>query len=205
MRATALAAIALLAATATACSSDSGAMPKGARSTKIAGHKAFEEGSGTTAVVMIHGLTTHKDSWNSLLPVLAKAGYWGIAYDYDSSKSADVAEIVAYARAHGATRIVLAGSSLGAQHALETADSLHADAVVTFSSEVERTIKEPLLAIASQGDGQTATYAKRNAAAAGPHSKSIIVAGSTHGIDLVHPHPEAMTAVTDWLSTVLAR
>jgi pimeloyl-ACP methyl ester carboxylesterase len=154
---------------------------------------------------MIHGATTHKDSWNSLLPVLADAGYWAIAYDYDSSKSADVAEIVAYARAHGAKRIVLAGSSLGAEHALETADPLHVDAVVNFSSEVERTIKEPLLAITSQGDGQTATYAKHNAKAAGRGSTYDIVTGSTHGIDLVHPHPEAMTAVTAWLSQILKR
>jgi alpha-beta hydrolase superfamily lysophospholipase len=191
-----------------ACSS-SASPPKGARTTKFAGHNAVEQGSGTTAVVMIHGKSTHKDSWFPLMPKLAAAGYWAIAYDYDSQGSGDLAEIVAYARAHGAKRLVLAGSSLGAQHALEAADALHADAVITFSSEVEHTIREPLLAIASVGDGDTVTYARHNVDTAkhsGAHDTKIVeVKGSTHGIDMVNPHPEVMKVVTDWLRTVLAR
>jgi pimeloyl-ACP methyl ester carboxylesterase len=188
---------------AAACSSDAPSGPKGSRQLSIAGHAAVEQGSGTTAVIMIHGATTHKDSFYPLMPKIAGAGDWAIAYDYDSSGSGDIAEIVVYAKAHGAKRIVLVGSSLGAQNALTAADALHVAAVVTFSSEVEHAIKEPLLAIASEHDGSTATYAKHNADAAGPGSQLDIVSGSTHGIDLVHPHPEAMTTVTDWLAKTL--
>ncbi len=198
-----LAAIALLGALA-GCSSSSASAPKGSRQLSIAGHAAVEMGAGrATVVVMIHGLTTHKDSWYPLMPALTTAGAWTIAYDYDSSKSADVAAIVDYAKAHGATRVVLVGSSLGAQHALESAGSLHAAAVVTFSSEVDRTIKEPLLAIASKGDGDTAAIAGRNVDQAATHgghdSQVVVVDGSTHGIDLVHPHPEVITTVVSWL------
>ena len=107
-------------------------------------------------------------------------------------------------RVHTALRqIVLVGSSLGAQHALESADSLHVNAVVAFSAEVERTVKEPLLAIASQHDGSTTTYASHNVQNAGPHSQLTIVSGNTHGIDLVNPHPEVKATVTKWLATVL--
>ena len=184
----------LMVGIAAACSSDPPSAPKGAHAPRSQATRRSSRVRGTTAVVMIHGATTHKDSWYPLMPQASpNAGYWAIAYDYDSSKSADVAEIVAYARAHGAKRIVLVGSSLGAEHALETADPLHVDAVVNFSSEVEHTVKEPLLAIASHGDGNTAVYAQHNVSGRGPESKVVIVNGSTHGIDLVHPHPEAMT------------
>ncbi len=200
--------IAVLIGALAGCSSSGASIPKGARRTTIAGHAAVEMGFGSTAVVMIHGLTTHKESWFPLMPRLASQGAWTIAYDYDANgQSADVAEIVAYARANGATRIVLAGSSLGAQHALEAADALHVNAVITFSSEVERTIKEPLLAIASRGDGDTATIAAHIVDEAATHgglnSEVDVVDGSTHGIDLVNPHPEAMTTVSDWLTKVL--
>lgn len=198
-----LAVIALLGAAA-ACSSSAASTPKGAHAFSIAGHHAVELGTGTTAVVMIHGATTHKDSFYPLMPALAAAGYWGIAYDYDSSGSADVAEIVAYARTHGAQKVVLIGSSLGAQHAMEAADSLHVNAVVAFSAEIERTVKEPLLAIASEHDGNTVTYATQNVHNAGPNSQLTIVSGNTHGIDLVNPHPEAKATVTKWLAKILA-
>jgi hypothetical protein len=186
-----------------ACSSSEASAPKRSTNITIAGHQAVETGQGTTAVVLIHGATTHKDAFYPLMPVLAAAGDWAIAYDYNSSGNADVDKIVAYARAHGATTIVLCGSSLGAERALESADALHVDAVVNFSSEIERTIKEPLLAIASLHDGQTATYARHNVSVAGPGSQLDVVSGSTHGIDLVHPHPEAMKTVTTWLAQVL--
>ncbi len=188
-----------------ACSKGQSSPPNGATKTTIAGHAAVQMGKGTTAIVMIHGASTHKDSFNSLLPKIAAAGDWAIAYDYNSSGSAEVDKIVAFARTHGAEHVVLIGSSLGAEHALESAGALHVDAVVTFSSEVERTVHEPLLAIASEHDGSTATYAANNVTAAGPRSRLDVVSGSTHGIDLVHPHPEVMTRLIAWLSQVVPK
>ncbi len=195
------------AAALAACASSSAPVPAGATTIEIANHAAVVMGSekATVAVVMVHGRSTHKDSWYDVMPKITGAGYRAIAYDYDATGGAGIAAVVAYERAHGAKTIVLMGSSLGAGHVLRSAIPAltHPAAVITFSAVEIVTIDPaiPVFAIASKGDGNTAKNA--HAIARGVKSQELIVTGATHGVDLVHPHPEVVDAIVTWLAKTL--
>ncbi len=194
-------------ATLGGCANSTATTPSGARSLTIAGHAAVEYGSvaATTVVVMVHGRTTHKDSWYPLFRQVGSAGYRAVAYDYDATGDADVRAVVQYERAHGTTTIVLMGSSLGAGHALRGGNdaTIRAVAVVSISAVAVATTIAPVLAIASLGDGATPANAREIVQRSGHGSESLIVSGSTHGVDLVHPHPEVVSAIIAWLKKTL--
>ena len=200
----AIAGVALVTAFTAQCSSNI-QKPPGLRTTTVAGHVAAELGEpqAKTAIVMVHGRSTHKDSWYPMMPKLAAAGYRTIAYDYDSSAEAEIATVVKQVRAEGAEHIVLMGSSLGAGHALRASNDcvVAADATITFSAvEVVASPFQPVLAIASEKDGDTTANARAIAKNQGLRSQALIIKGATHGVDLVNNHPEAIDAVVRWLA-----
>jgi pimeloyl-ACP methyl ester carboxylesterase len=191
----------------TACSSSTAPvhLPSGVDAGVIAGHPALQAGHGATAIVMVHGATTHKEQWLVMLPPLARAGYRAIALDLGPDRKAAVEAAINDARETGATRIVLFGSSLGAQDALEEASATgratDIAAVVTFSAVVVRTAPTPVLAIASEHDpnADTVSIARTIASGSGHDSTTIVVSGSTHGADLVQQHREVIDEVIRWL------
>ncbi len=177
------------------------AAPAATRTITVAGHAATETGNGTTAIVLVHGASTHKDSWYPLMPALASAGYTALALDLGSDRAGAVQAAVTYVRAHGSRTVVLMGSSLGAQNALDA--SQHGDyaAVVTFSAVTAVTTHLPVLAIASRDDptADTVSIAHQIVAGSGTGSETFVVTGSTHGVALVPKHPEAVKELLRWL------
>jgi Alpha/beta hydrolase family len=204
----ALSGVVLLTTFAAQCGTDI-AKPEGLRMTTLAGHSTAELGnaSATKAVVMVHGRSTHKDSWYPVMPKLAAAGYRTVAYDYDSSGDADVAAVVQQLRDDGVTEFVLMGSSLGAGHALRASRDcdVGARATITYSAvEAVDVPFQPILAVASKNDGTTAAKANEIANNQGLRSRALIIAGSTHGVDMVNGHPEAIDQVVEWLKALPA-
>ncbi len=200
--------IALIATFTTQCGSEV-AKPDGLRLTTIAGHSTAELGNteAPTAIVMVHGRSTHKDSWYPVMPKLVAAGYRAVAYDYDSSGDPDIAAVVQQLRGEGVGTFVLMGSSLGAGHVLRASNDceIAAYATITFSAgEIIKVPGQPILAIASNGDGETAATARALTESQELQSKAEIVQGSTHGVDLVNGHPETIDAAVDWLKIVMA-
>jgi acetyl esterase/lipase len=179
--------------------------PTAARTLQISGHAASEMGQGSTAVVLVHGASTHKDSWFPLMPALAGAGYDAVALDLGTDRAAAVQAAVTYVRAHGAKQVVLMGSSLGAADVLEAAADGDYAAVVTFSAVSTHTTDEPVYAIASRNDptADTVSIANEIVAGSGAHSARLVVEGGTHGVALVPGHPEAVTLLLRWLRAVL--
>jgi pimeloyl-ACP methyl ester carboxylesterase len=207
----AIAAVAVTAAVAsigTACSSSSHPDPAklGVRSLTIAGHAALQDGFGPRAVVMAHGATTHKEQWLPLMPTLARAGYDVVALDLGDDRAAAVQDAVAYVKQHGASTIVLMGSSAGAGDVLAAAASGRYAAVVTFSAVSVRTTDEPVLAIASKDESSPAmTVAPQIVHGSGKGSTVHVVEGNVHGADMVKQHPEVGAYVVSWLATTLGR
>ena len=200
----AIAGVAFITTFAAQCGSNTH-KPAGLRTASVAGHASAELGDrqAKTAIVMVHGRSTHKDSWYPMMPKLAAAGYRTIAYDYDSSADAEIAAVVKQVRAEGAEQIVLMGSSLGAGHALRASNDcvVAAEATVTFSAvAVVETPLQSVLAIASKKDGDTAANARAIANNQGLQSRALVIEGATHGVDLVNHHPEAIDAVVQWLA-----
>ena len=74
-------------------------------------------------------------------------------------------------------------------------------AVVTFSvgDNGSWSIEEPGLFIASEGDGGTADAARALADRFG--GKAVVVDGSTHGADLLEPHPEVIDEVVAFIKS----
>lgn len=195
---------------AAACSSSSSPrVPAGVQAGVIAGHAALQAGSGSTAIVLIHGASTHKEQWLVLMPALARAGYRAVALDLGVDRAAAVDAAIRDVRATGATRVVLFGSSRGAQDALEAAAATGRTTdivvVVTFSAVVVRSAPAPVLAIASQHEqvGDTVSIARDIVRGSGRGSTTIVVPGGTHGVDLVQQHREVIDQVIAWLKTVV--
>lgn len=188
------------------CGSDV-AKPDGLRMTTIAGHSTAELGdtNAATAIVMLHGRSTHKDSWYPMMPKLVAAGYRAVAYDYDSSGDPDIVAVIEQLRGERVGSFVLMGSSLGAGHVLRASNDceIAAYATITFSAgEVVDVPGQPILAIASNDDGTTAATARAISDNRGLSSRAEIIEGSTHGVDLVNDHPETIDAVVEWLKSL---
>lgn len=158
------------------------------------------------------------ESWYSAMDDFAAAGYHVIAFDArgvgdsEGTRSGDPAEraddieaVIADARSRGASRVVVMGSSLGAEATLTVARRNDLDAVVGVSpASVPAAldeVTEPAFFVASRGDAGPAA----NAAALGRHFRRApkIVGGSEHGADLFADHPEAIRAVLAYLAEVV--
>jgi pimeloyl-ACP methyl ester carboxylesterase len=206
------------------CSSGgSVAAPTGSREVSFAGPGdtelvGRELGEGSVALVLAHGAGTTMESWYAPMDAFADAGYRVLAFDArgvgDSSgtrstdpaaRAVDIEAAMRFARAQGASRVVVMGSSLGAQATLMVAGRNDVAAVVGVSPATVPdgldAITAPAFFVASAGDRGPAT----NARALGRHfdRPARIVAGSVHGADLFTDHPEATRAVVAFLTEVV--
>jgi pimeloyl-ACP methyl ester carboxylesterase len=212
-----------------ACSDDPEASPPaGSRAVEVPGPEgsrlaARELGRGPVALVLAHGATTNMSSWYAPMDELADAGYRVLAFDArgvgDSSGSAstdpearveDIGAVIRSVRAGGADRVVVMGSSLGAQAALLVAERASGDgpvdaavdAVVGVSPATvpsgAGSIRVPAFFVASEDDRGPAADAR--ALGRELDAEVEIVPGSIHGSDLFAEHPEATRALVAFLT-----
>jgi len=181
-------------------------------------------GSGTTGIVLAHEYESDACNWLPYAKKLADLGYTTLAFDFagngasdlangTQSNDADVKEAAAYLRAHGATKIVLMGASMGAQASLNDAADVRPEAVVSLSSpwsfgnEVvdpsKVTVPVLLMAGTTDSDGGFADSAKLIAAKAPSKHKTVkLVDSSEHGTSLLRSSQSA--AVEKDIETFLA-
>ncbi len=166
---------------------------------------AVEMGDGPVGVVLAHGASTTKELWYPLMPALADAGMHAVAFDFGSDRAGDVRAAMSYLQDTGAEKIVLIGSSLGGANVLDVASRDQVAAIVTFSvgDSGSWSIDEPGLFIASEGDGGTADATRSLADRF--DGKAVVVDGSTHGADLLKPHPEVIDDVVAFIQRATQR
>jgi pimeloyl-ACP methyl ester carboxylesterase len=199
------------------------AVPKGSRSVVFAGPGETrlvgrELGRGSVALVLAHGAGTTMESWYAPMEAFADAGYRVLAFDargvggstgalsYDpAARAADIEATLQHVRDEGVSRVVVMGSSLGAQAALIVAGREDVAAVVGVSPatvpEGLDAITAPALFVASAGDRGPAQNARMLARHFGRPAR--IVSGSVHGADLFADHPQAARAVVGFLTGVV--
>ena len=178
-------------------------------------------GSGSTAVVLVHGSGQDLCDWLWFVPRLVDMGVTVVPYDLrgrGSSSGAkgaveplprDLAAVVDAARKDGAERVVLVGTSLGAATALVAAGRIDppVDAVVAVSppgrlgaevvADAATSYDGPVyLVVAKDDDGYPATV--RDLATALPGAKEpIVVDGSEHGLRLVQARPDDVASAVE--------
>jgi pimeloyl-ACP methyl ester carboxylesterase len=163
-------------------------------------------GSGRTAVIFSNQTDTLQPPWIGVAQQLAARGYLAFTYDYrgkgDSGGEFDFAPLVkdehaaiAYARMHGATRVVLVGASLGGLVVVKSATRESTAGIVSISApdswpglevadNAVRAIKAPKLFVNSEHD----TYAEDTRhmyELASPPKDIHIYAGNGHGVQLL--------------------
>jgi alpha-beta hydrolase superfamily lysophospholipase len=203
-----------------ACGGAGSSPPSGARSIEIDGPggtvlSARELGKGPVTIVLAHGAGTTMESWYGAMDDFAAAGYRVVAFDArgvgdsegtrvtdPAARSEDITAVVQDARDRGASRVVVMGSSLGAEATFMVARDEELDAVVGVSPATVPAgldeVTEPAFFVASRGDVGPAA----NAAELGRHfgRPPKIVSGSVHGADLFAEHPEAARAILAFLA-----
>ena len=156
---------------------------------------AVEMGDGPVGVVLAHGTSTTKELWYPLMPALANAGMHAVAFDFGSDRDGDVRAAISYlpGRGRAEDRVGRLVARWGKRARRRVRDQVAA--VVTFSVGESGTwsIDVPGLYIASEGDGGTADAARSLADRFG--GRAVVVHGSTHGADLLQPHPEVIAQV----------
>ena len=179
--------------------------PDNVATVAIAGHTVAQLGTGATAIIMLHGKSTHRDAFYPYMPKLATAGFATYSIDYPSGQlpRAAVSAVKEYAFARGATSFVLMGSSLGAGYALQLSD-LKPAATIAISAVSLNPTSGLVMSIASKNDGTTASIATDTVAVSASGSKALIVSGQTHGAAMIHNHPEILPAIIDFLTAFRA-
>ena len=149
---------------------------------------ALETGGGKVGVVLLHESPADLCGWLPFMPVLSRAGFRVLAFDFrgfgDSDRPQKTSDFLAYGpdiraavarlREQGAKRVFLIGASFGGVAALTYAPGLPVSGVVSFSGE---------LAIPGTG---------LNAYAAVPHLRvPLLIVDARH--DRYLPVPDALT------------
>jgi alpha/beta superfamily hydrolase len=104
-------------------------------------------GQGTTAIIFSAMDADPKEEWADVAPLLAARGYMTLAYDYRGLGQSqghyireqlvsDLRAAVEAARAKGATKIVLMGSSIGGLVTAKVAATAHPAATVVLSAPI---------------------------------------------------------------------
>jgi alpha-beta hydrolase superfamily lysophospholipase len=121
---------------------------------------AFDAGSGSTAVVLVHESPASLCGWLPYIPTLTAAGFRVLAFDLRGfghsgvpagvpyrAYDRDLAAMVARAHADGAKRVFLLGASYGGALSLTYAPRLRVDGVISLSGEtyLPSTHANPLL------------------------------------------------------------
>lgn len=160
-------------------------------------------GSGKTALIFSNGKGVTMSLWDSVAQIMADRGYMSFRYDYrglGQSQGSDMPEqrendlraAVVAAQAHGASRVVLVGSSFGGLLSASLATEVHADAIVVVSSplmdsgiflsdEKLRGLTMPKLLIVSQFDSSFTSNTQHIYDLAPQPKQITIYPGKQHG------------------------
>lgn len=170
-------------------------------------------GSAETAVVLGHMRGSNKEAWTDVAVSLAKNGISAFAFDFrgyagqkgkkDTHVVDDMTAAVDAIRAKGATKVIVAGASMGATAAVAVAGQQDVHGVIAVSPAAEFSdadanaeapnITEPALFIAAIDDQPYASDAAALAKAAS--GRYVTYPGGAHGTDLFSEHGAAPTAL----------
>ncbi|MET7403696.1 alpha/beta fold hydrolase [Dactylosporangium sp. NPDC005572] len=181
-------------------------------------------GTGRTALVLAPQASANACSWLSWAKQQAAAGYRVLAFDFNgegrsrrgpgSTMPGDVTAAAAFARAQGATAVVLIGASRGGTAVLAAAPAVNPTAVVSLSAPSSYSgmdalaavpkLTAPVLYLAATGDSGFAEDARAlHAATPGDRRTLQLVPGALHGTAFLtitaEGAPEAITALTAFL------
>ena len=169
-------------------------------------------GQGQTVIIFSNQTDTTAGNWQPIAQQVAARGYAALSYDYrgrgDSqgtrdlgpSMLTDLRAAVAYARAHGARRVVLVGASIGGAvtanvaAGADVASSLAAVAIISAPSDfasglsvtpaVMAHISAPKLLMNSKGDAYASDIQTMYDEALQPKAIQLYPGGD-HGLDLL--------------------
>lgn len=161
--------------------------------------EAFASGSGGTALVFAHQADGDVCQWVPRAMDLAKDGYRVVAVNSAGSEVAELTAAVKYARAKGATKVLLIGASKGGTAVLSAAGviSPKVDAVVSLSapatyggmdaSSVVPNLTMPVFYMAADLDSSFADSTRRlsKATRKAEEDDLDIVDGSSHGVSML--------------------
>jgi pimeloyl-ACP methyl ester carboxylesterase len=155
---------------------------------------------GTTAIICSHELRGTKADWSDSAPWFAARGFMVLAYDfrgngdsqglYDLGKGdQDLLAAIAFVHSHGAKKVILLGSSMGADISLIVAAETQVAGVITLSPEYLfglsndeiKAISAPKLFINSEGDIY-ASDTQQMFQNARPPKELHLYTGSAHGV-----------------------
>jgi pimeloyl-ACP methyl ester carboxylesterase len=190
----------------------------------------IEAGSGKTTAVLAHGGRSNLCDTLTFATRLAASGYRVVAFDFRGSGRSDspstnalalgrdIAAAVAHARATGAERVFLIGSSMGGAAIVQNTSALRVDGRISLSGTrlwpsfgindpagVAR-IREPFLYVGSRDDSRAplkeARGIFRRVGAVDKHTA--FYPGSYHGWELLDSSPfapKARSLVLRWLES----
>lgn len=181
-------------------------------------------GDGPRGVVLAHMRSRDRSTWDTFARAAAAEGLHVLAFDFrgyggssgqrDTALDTDVLAAVDVLAGRGATRIVVAGASMGATAAINVAARAELAGVVSLSApadfgalqalDLAGDVGEPMLIVTAEGDQPYADTAVALAEAA-PVSQLQILSGRAHGTNLFADHDAVLTQsmlsfITDRLS-----
>lgn len=155
---------------------------------------------GTTAIICSHELRGTKADWSNSAPWFAARGFMVLAYDfrgygdsqglYDLGKvDQDLLAAINFVHSHGAKKVILLGSSMGADISLIVAAETPVAGVITLSPEYLfglsdhdiRAISAPKLFVNSEGDDYASDTKQMYQNARQPKELHLYT-GSAHGV-----------------------
>ncbi|MCL2552890.1 MAG: alpha/beta hydrolase [Actinomycetia bacterium] len=173
---------------------------------------AFADGTGHTALILTHQADGDVCQWVPHAMELAKDGYRVVAVDSVGDDVAEVTAAVTWARAKGATKVLLVGASKGGTAVLEAAGSITppVDGVVSLSAPtsygamdaapVVPRLTMPVFYMASDLDSPFADAAKElsKSTKKAKENDLTIVDGTNHGVSMLNDATN-YTKVKDFL------
>lgn len=181
-------------------------------------------GTGKTALIFSNGRGVSMNLWESVAQTMADRGYMTFLYDYrgvgqsqgidnPAQRENDLRAAIASARAHGASKLVLIGSSFGgllsgsvateAQvAAIILASAPLRDSGISLSDEKLRGLVMPKLLIASQNDSSFASDTQHIYDLSPQPKQIVIYPGKQHGTTIfsLEHSADSMQRLTAFLS-----
>lgn len=169
-------------------------------------------GDGPRGVVLAHMRSRDRSTWDTFARAAAAEGLHVVAFDFrgygassgarDTALDTDLLAAVELLANRGATRIVVAGASMGGTAAINVAARADLAGVVSLSApadfgalqalDLAGDVGEPMLIVTAEGDQPYADTAVALAEAA-PVSQLQILSGRAHGTNLFADHEAVLT------------
>ncbi len=177
-------------------------------------------GSGTTGVVVVHGANANRTNWYDAGAKIAAGGYQVLMIDLRgtgnstgkrrTNQDIDTVAAAAWLEGHGANKIALIGSSMGATSVLVAATERAVAGVVALSppqasfamdaAAAAPKITVPVMLFAAEGDKTYAESTRALGKLLGVEPN--IVSGSGHGTGMFADNPDVVDKIITFLGTL---